>query len=102
MRATAEGSPLQPNVVVRSPGKLRKYDAALKRAASVTLSAVAPRVRGELTIILSGDALLRRLNRRFRGIDAATDVLAFPIDDGREHGTPFGDVVISADAAARQ
>jgi probable rRNA maturation factor len=32
----------------------------------------------ELTIVVAGDALLRKLNRDFLGLDAPTDVLSFP------------------------
>jgi probable rRNA maturation factor len=46
---------------------------ALKQAAG-TLSATA----AELAIVLTDDAAMRSLNRNWRGIDAATNVLAFP------------------------
>jgi len=36
---------------------------------------------GEIAIVLAGDAKLRELNRRWRGIDRATDVLSFGYDD---------------------
>jgi|SRR5579862_685576 len=36
------------------------------------------RARGELSLALVTDAAMRRLNRRFRRIDQATDVLSFP------------------------
>ena len=49
---------------------------------------------------------MRPLNRRFRGLDETTDVLSFPLRDpaggGGEEGPYLGDVVISADEAARQ
>ncbi len=57
----------------------------------------------ELSIDLVGDRRMRRLNREYRGKDAPTDVLAFPI---REAPGPasllLGDVVISLPTAARQ
>ena len=34
-----------------------------------------------LNVILCSDYRIRRLNNRFRGIDRATDVLAFPFDE---------------------
>jgi probable rRNA maturation factor len=61
-------------------------------------AAAALRVRGELSLVLAGDGLLRRLNRDYRGKDQATDVLSFP-GDGGEAG--LGDVVISVARAAR-
>jgi probable rRNA maturation factor len=42
------------------------------------------RARGAVAIALVTDAQMRQLNRTFRGIDAATDVLSFPAGDRRE------------------
>ena len=56
------------------------------------------KVAGELALVLTGDRAMRRLNGRFRGKDAPTDVLSFP-GDGGEAG--LGDVVISVECAAR-
>lgn len=56
------------------------------------------RLRGEVNVLIAGDAELRRLNRTFRRKDRPTDVLSFPsIVDGEA-----GDIAISAQAAARQ
>ena len=54
--------------------------------------------RAALAVRLTGDAELRAFNRDFRGIDAPTDVLAFP-GDLRSH---VGDVAISAERALAQ
>jgi len=67
----------------------------------------------ELTIVLTGDRRLRALNREHRGVDAATDVLSFPADEGepmpgllleddamRTHY--LGDIAISVPTARRQ
>jgi probable rRNA maturation factor len=51
------------------------------------------------------DAEIQRLNREWRGLDKATDVLSWPQeDDGAASGPEdvLGDVVISLDTAARQ
>ena len=40
----------------------------------------AERVSGEITVVITGDKTMRRLNRRFRGHDRQTDVLAFPLE----------------------
>ena len=51
---------------------------------------------GELGIVLTGDAPVRELNRRWRGLDRATDVLSFGYDE-----TPGavinGDLIVSMD-----
>jgi probable rRNA maturation factor len=61
-------------------------------------AAEALRVSGEVSLVLAGDRLLRRLNRDYRGRDRPTDVLSFP-GDGGEAG--LGDVVISVETARR-
>jgi probable rRNA maturation factor len=81
------------------------------------LSALAPKgTRGTVTVVLAGDGAVRRLNREWRRIDRATDVLSFPAGDdervtghsrGRSHakGAPphhLGDIVIARGVAARQ
>ena len=67
----------------------------------------------ELSLTLTSDRAMRRLNRDYRGIDAATDVLSFsqieqagaappdPRSVKNSPGLPVGDVVISIDTAIR-
>jgi probable rRNA maturation factor len=52
-----------------------------------------------VTIAFISDQKIRELNRQFRNIDKATDVLSFPSDsrDGE-----MGDIAISIETAARQ
>lgn len=59
---------------------------------------------GEVTVLLAGDATMRRLNRVFRGKDATTDVLSFPSGGGaRPDGSaPLGEIAISVPQAERQ
>jgi probable rRNA maturation factor len=58
---------------------------------------------GVISILLASDRRLRALNRSFRGIDRATDVLSFPAGGrGRGAGRHLGDVAISVETAARQ
>ncbi|HEY2031522.1 MAG TPA: rRNA maturation RNase YbeY [Myxococcales bacterium] len=54
---------------------------------------------GEVSLSIVPDGEMRQLNRRFRGKDKPTDVLSFPLQEGRRH---LGDVVISLDTARRQ
>jgi len=63
------------------------------------LRRVAPaRARGSVTVAVAADRRVRELNRIYRGIDAATDVLSFPAG---EPGT-LGDVIIARGVAGRQ
>jgi len=59
----------------------------------------------EMTVVLTDDVGVHDLNRRYRGKDRPTDVLAFAAREG--HRFPgderqIGDVVISLDTASRQ
>jgi probable rRNA maturation factor len=54
-------------------------------------------VSGEVALVLTSDAPVRRLNARYRGQDKPTDVLSFP-GPGGEAG--LGDIVISLETAA--
>ncbi|HHY46773.1 MAG TPA: rRNA maturation RNase YbeY [Firmicutes bacterium] len=65
----------------------------------------------EVSVALVDDEKIRQLNRDFRGIDAPTDVLSFPMDDPREPGALkgpgdapllLGDIVVSLETARRQ
>ena len=99
-------------------------------ALAAWLADVAPaRARGAVTIALVSDRRVRALNRQYRGIDRATDVLSFPAEPERRrtagparrtsplldrsrraaaphrarNGTAFlGDIVIARGVAARQ
>jgi probable rRNA maturation factor len=54
--------------------------------------------RASLAVRLTTDAELHALNRDFRGVDAPTDVLAFPGDDPQH----VGDLAISVERALAQ
>ncbi len=51
---------------------------------------------GTVTVVLTSDAHARALNRRFRGKNRPTNVLAFPADDaGTGRARALGDVVLA-------
>ncbi|MGZ6028492.1 MAG: rRNA maturation RNase YbeY [Myxococcaceae bacterium] len=59
----------------------------------------------ELSILLTGDAGIRALNRRWRRKDRPTDVLSFPAGSPPPRATGprhLGDVIVSLDTARRQ
>lgn len=65
----------------------------------VWLSSVAPpRADGTATVALVSDARVRALNKQYRQVDRATDVLSFPADEAGY----LGDVVIALGIAQRQ
>jgi probable rRNA maturation factor len=65
----------------------------------------AARVRGQVTVLLTTDDAIRKLNRKFRGKNKATDVLSFPAE-GPNRGTGAetisGDLAISVTTALGQ
>jgi probable rRNA maturation factor len=72
----------------------------LVRAVDRALSAIG-RPAGVVEIAVVDDDEIRRLNATHRGISRRTDVLAFPLE-APDAGPLIGQLVISADAAARQ
>lgn len=57
----------------------------------------------EVHLLVTGDDRIRDLNRRFREIDRATDVLSFPDGELLPTGRRLlGEIVVSLDAARRQ
>ena len=58
----------------------------------------------ELSVVVVDDAGIQELNRDYLGRDRPTNVISFPMLEGEESGIVpglLGDVVISADTAAR-
>jgi len=49
----------------------------------------------DIELILTDDEEIRKLNKEFRGVDKATDVLSFPLED--TPGSMLGIIVISLD-----
>lgn len=75
----------------------------LRRSAE-TLLHLTGHGNSELSLLLLSDPAMRELNRHYRGKDTPTNVLSFPMQEGRDlpNGVLLGDIVISADTAARE
>jgi probable rRNA maturation factor len=75
-------------------------DPRLRHGAEAALAAAGV-ADGHLAIELVGEERIRELNREYRGKDAPTDVLSFPIDEGQPVAGPreLGDVVICPEHA---
>ena len=63
----------------------------------------------EVSVTLTDNAYIRKLNSQYRGVDRHTDVLSFPMYEGGEFdgaecafGALLGDIVISLECAAEQ
>ncbi len=75
----------------------------LTKFAQAALRALRVR-RGEISILVTDDQKLKRLNRRFRGKSKPTDVLSFAASVGNVNPkvkAQLGDIAISADTAAK-
>jgi probable rRNA maturation factor len=96
--ATAESAPARVAWAERIPSvrTLEKFLLAAQKAV---------RLRGEVSVLLTSDKAIRRLNRDFRGKNQATDVLSFPAlmaGVGPQAEQMAGDLAISVDTARKQ
>ena len=59
---------------------------------------------GELSLLFTDDAHIRRLNRRHRNIDRPTNVLSFPAaaTAGDHFGAVLGDIVVACETLRRE
>ncbi|MDR3581212.1 MAG: rRNA maturation RNase YbeY [Oryzomonas sp.] len=77
----------------------------LRRVAERILSALACHEETELSVSIVGDRTIRGINREYLARDRPTNVISFPLQEGEYSGIAphaLGDVVISADTAARE
>lgn len=76
----------------------------IERAAQAALEHESASPQDEVTIVLTDDSHLQRLNREYLGIDAPTDVLSFPATEtDPETGTRYlGDILVSLPRAQAQ
>ena len=75
------------------------------RAFTAKALKVVPAKGAGATVAFVSDRAMRELNRRWRGRRGTTDVLSFPSGQEefeRAEGLSLGDVVVSAEQAARQ
>jgi probable rRNA maturation factor len=87
--------------VPKSPDMCLPTTRTLARFLSQAQTAV--RLRGQVTVLLTTDAALRNLNKRFRGKNKPTDVLSFPVDPAQPGAKELaGDLAISIPTARRQ
>jgi probable rRNA maturation factor len=68
------------SVTVSAPPGMRAIAVPIRALVRATLVAEGRRA-GEIAVVLTDDAALRALNRDWRGIDRATDVISFAYDE---------------------
>ncbi len=70
--------------------------------AAVEGSGLVLAANAEISVVLCGDALIRELNREWRGYDAPTNVLSFPAGGDPASAPLLGDIVIAFETASRE
>jgi probable rRNA maturation factor len=76
--------------------------AAAARRAIAEAAAMLSTPRAELAIVLTDDSAIRLLNRAWRGVDAATNVLSFPASGAGGEPPLIGDIVLAFETVARE
>lgn len=93
-------------MILIEPAIQTRFGRALRKralAAFLSEAAEAARLQGEVSVLLTTDQHLRRLNREFRHKDKPTDVLSFPAPNSFDPNQRIaGDLAISVETAARQ
>ena len=92
-------------ILVKSLVKAKGFRLSLARKVARKALEVESYKEAQVSILFCEDAYIKRLNRKYRGVDAPTDVLAFSMHEGKfskVHPEVLGDVVISLETASRQ
>ena len=89
--------------VVNRQRKKKIEPEAWTTVASEMLKAIG-KPQSSATVAFVSDTKIRELNRRFRGIDSATDVLSFPdaVTERQRQGQNLGDIAVSVERAELQ
>jgi probable rRNA maturation factor len=91
---------LSVDVLVQSPRwkKRRGAQGAVRRAINAAADEISSPA-GEVAVVLTDDAAIRKLNKQWRRIDKPTNVLSFP---AAKSGVMLGDIVIAYETLARE
>jgi probable rRNA maturation factor len=107
-RRHAKAAPLI-EVIVESPRwKAQRRASSIVKKAVLTAAQAASTPRAGLAIVLTDDSAIRALNRKWRGLDAPTNVLSFPAKMPRDRNSSgpmaghLGDIVIAYQTTARE
>ena len=80
---------------------LPEYEELIKKAVEATLEYEGFERDCEISVTFTDNENIRELNKEYRDIDRATDVLSFPMDDEGDD-VVLGDIVISLEKAKEQ
>ena len=95
------------DVVVESASWSAESAAVVRRAIAEASSAAPAPPRSRLAVLLTDDATMRSLNRRWRGVDKPTNVLSFPAPpasgaSARGLAASLGDIAIAYETVAAE
>jgi probable rRNA maturation factor len=90
-----------PSLALPKPDRARRLPSVRTLNAYLREAQNAVRLKGIVSVLLTTDAAIKKLNRNFRGKNKATDVLSFPAS-GVSRGEVAGDLAISVDTARKQ
>ena len=79
----------------------RVVKSLVRRAVKEAAAAVSTSAAG-LAIVLTNDSAIRLLNRDWRGTDAATNVLSFPVQNAGGEPPHIGDIVLAYETIASE
>jgi probable rRNA maturation factor len=82
----------------KEPAKIK---AVIRRALAQAAAETRSTAGGELAIVLTDDSAIRTLNRDWRGIDKATNVLSFPAKNNGPQ-PHLGDIVLAFETIERE
>jgi probable rRNA maturation factor len=82
----------------KEPGKVKSVLRRSIGRAAATLSTGGV----EIAVVLTDNSAIRMLNRQWRGIDAATNVLSFPSDHPAGNRRFVGDIVLAQQTVAQE
>jgi probable rRNA maturation factor len=90
-----------PSIDIQIQSPLWANEPAAKKTvrAAITAAAAQAPAEGEISVLLTDDAGIRELNRRWRGVDKATNVLSFP---AAKPGALLGDIAVAYETVARE
>lgn len=92
------------DILVEAEGwkRLDTLEATVRRAAEAALAA-GNRRDASVSLLLTDDAAIRRLNKEFRGFDKPTNVLSFPAAGLPGDPEPsLGDIALACETCARE
>ena len=95
--------PLKIDLIVESElWKEAKEAGAMAQHAIIEAAAMLSTPSSELAIVLTDDSAIRSLNRAWRGVDAATNVLSFPTKHAGGKPPLIGDIVLAYETVASE